>query len=160
MMISLVDIIFILIILYFAISSAQNGLIKEVFGKLAVIFGVLAGVYFCGILTPYLARIVNFPVLDTILAFMLIFTAVFLFIKIVQIILSGLFKCEVLKSLDKALGFFLGVIEGTLIVSAVLILIVAQPWFNSSKLIENCAVWKFLEPILSPSVAFVSSKLV
>ena len=43
-----IDIVFFIIIAAFAIVAMIHGLIKELFGKLAVIAGVVAGFYFCG----------------------------------------------------------------------------------------------------------------
>jgi len=159
MMISLLDIILTVIILYFAISAARHGFLKELFGKLAFIIGFLGGVYLCGILTPYIDQIVRSHILSAILSFMLIFAAIFLFIKIIQIILSGIFKGEIAKSLDRALGFFLGAFEGIILVCLFLILVKAQPWINTDNFSNICSYWYLLEPILSPSVDFVSSHL-
>ncbi|MBQ5537667.1 MAG: CvpA family protein [Treponema sp.] len=160
MMISLLDVILAVVVFYFAVSAARNGLLKEVFGKLAVILGVVFGVYFCGLLSPYIRKTVDFPILDYILAFMLIFAGVFLLVKIVQIILGGFLKGEILGSLNHALGFFFGFFEGMIIVCSVLIILNAQPWVDVSRLVDNSGLWQFLRPALSPSVEFVSSRIV
>lgn len=159
MMISLFDIFLSIIILYFAVSSYKHGLIRELFGKLSFILGLLGGVFLCGLLTPYLDQVVRSHILSVILSFLLIFTVIFLFLKIIQILLSGIFKGEILKSLDKALGFFFGVLEGVILVCLLLISIKAQPWISTVNFKEYCFYWEILEETLMPAVDFVASHI-
>ncbi len=160
MMFSLLDLIFALFVLFFALSAMHAGFMREVLGKLAVIFGILGGVFISPLVSPNLLPFVKVGVLATILAFMLVFSAVFLIVKIVQVILVKTVRHGVIKKLDGALGFLLGFVEGTLLVCAFLVAIVAQPWINTGSLLENCAILSFLEPYLNPAVSFVSSRLI
>ena len=159
MMISLLDVALCVVVLYFALSAARHGFLKELFGKLSFIIGFLGAVFLCGILTPYFDNIVRSHLLSACLSFMLIFAVIFLFVKIVQMLLSGIFRGEIMRSLDKALGFIFGGIEGIVAVSLALILVKAQPWADTSRLGEICYFWEVLEPTLTPFVDFVSARL-
>ena len=52
-------------------------------------------------------------------------------------IVGKLFELNILNSLDRALGFFFGIVEGLAIVLLIMFLIVAQPFFNADSLIQN-----------------------
>jgi len=159
MMISLLDIVLTLVVLYFAVSASRNGFIAEVFGKLAFIFGFVGAVYLCGLLTPYFDQIVRSHILSACLSFMIIFAVIFLFIKIIQMLLSGIFRGKIARSLDRSLGFVFGLMEGVAFVCLFLIVVKAQPWADTSNFKDVCFYWEILEPTLTPSVDFVSAHL-
>lgn len=155
MHLTFVDTIFTVIILLFAFIACAHGLIKEIFGKIAVVAAILAALMFCGTLSPYLTGIVNNQAVCTILAFLMIFIAVFILVKVIQVIISGIFSGEILKSLDHVLGFIVGAIEGLIIVSLVFVIVKGQPWFDLSSLTENSFYWEILSPFLEkPVTAF------
>lgn len=160
MMISILDVFFTVVILYFVISSGRHGFLKEVFGKLAFLLGFIGAVFLCGRLVPYLDQIVRSHILSVCLSFMLIFIVIFLFVKIFQMILSGFIKGEIMKSLDHALGILLGLVEGVLIVCLCLILIKAQPWIDTSNFNNVCLYWDLFEPNLTPFVDYVGSRFI
>ena len=80
------------VILYFAITAAYNGFINEIFGKLAFFLGFVGAVFLCGMLTPYFDHIVRSRILSACLSFMIIFAVIFLFVKIIQMLVSGIFR--------------------------------------------------------------------
>lgn len=155
-----VDVVFAVVVLCFAVSAAVHGFIRELFGKLAVVAGVVAGFYFCGMLAPYFSRIIPVSAVDIVLSFVLIFVAAFLFVKILQILIGGIFSGEILKSLDRVLGFAFGALEGLLIVVCVLILLKAQVWFDIGFLTERSAFSTFLSPFLEKPVAYIQGMFV
>lgn len=155
-----IDIIFIVIILFFAVTACVSGLIRELFGKLAVVAGAVAAFFFSGKLSPYLFKIINNKTVDLVIAFLLIFIAVFLFVKIIQILFKNIFSGEILKSLDHVLGFIFGAIEGVAIVSCVLILLEAQIWFDASSLIDGSTISSFLIPVLQKPIGYIHGMFV
>ena len=136
-----------------------HGLIKELFGKLAVIAGVVAGFYFCGLLAPHIAKIIKIPAVDVVLAFILIFITAFLVVKIIQIIVGAIFSGEIMRSLDRVLGLAFGAIEGLLIVSCILILLKAQIWFDSDSLLSDSTVARIILPYLSQPISYIRGML-
>lgn len=159
MMISLLDIMLTVVILYFAITAAYNGFINEIFGKLAFFLGFVGAVFLCGMLSPYFDHIVRSRILSACLSFMIIFAVIFLFVKIIQMLVSGIFRGKIAHSLDQALGFVFGLMEGVGIVCLFLIIAVAQPWGNTAHFREICFYWELLGPSLAPSVDFVAAHL-
>ena len=154
-----IDIVFLIIILALALSAVVHGFIKELFGKLAVIAGVTAGFYFCGALAPHIGGIINIPAVDIVLAFLLIFITAFLLVKIMQIIAGAVFSGEIMRSLDRVLGFVFGALEGVLIVSCILILMKAQIWLDLDSLINPSAAWRTLGPFLDRPVTYIRGML-
>ena len=143
----------------FAFVAMIHGLIKELFGKLAVIAGVVAGFYFCGMLAPHIEKIIKIPAVDIVLAFILIFITAFLIVKIIQIIVGAIFSGEIMKSLDRVLGLAFGALEGLLIVSCILILMKAQIWFDFDSLLSSSTVANILLPYLEQPITYIRGML-
>ncbi|WP_294430521.1 CvpA family protein [uncultured Treponema sp.] len=154
-----IDIVFLIIIAAFAIMAMIHGFIQELFGKIAVIAGVVAGFYFCGLLAPHISKIIKIPAVDVVLAFILVFITAFLLVKIVQIIISTIFSGEILKSLDRVLGLAFGAIEGLLIVSCILIVLKAQVWFDFDSLTDSSTIYRILAPYLSSPINYIRGML-
>ena len=155
-----IDVVFIVVILFFAVTSCVNGLIKELFGKLAVVAGAVAAFFFFGRLSPFLFKTLHTPDFDLVIAFILIFVAVFLCVKILQIIFKSIFSGEILKSLDHVLGFIFGAVEGIAIVACVLILLKAQIWFDSSPVTNESTVSSLLLPVLQKPIDYIHGMFV
>ena len=154
-----IDIVFLIIIVAFAFMAMIHGLIQELFGKVAVIAGVVAGFYFCGILAPYISKFIKIPAVDVVLAFILIFITAFLIVKIIQIIVGAIFSGEILKSLDRVLGLAFGALEGILVVSCILILLRAQIWFDLDSLTDNSTIYNILKPFLEYPINYIRGML-
>ncbi|MGI5057959.1 CvpA family protein [Treponema pectinovorum] len=155
-----IDIVFTILILFLGIMVCVKGFIKELFGKLALVAGIFAGILFSAKLSPYLENFINNKGVCLVLSFVLLFITAFLLVKIIQTIVGGIFGGEILRSLDRLLGFCLGTLEGLLLVCVVLVLIKAQPWFDLSVITNGSFYWqvlsKFLEkPILAVAGIFI-----
>lgn len=147
-----IDIVFFIVLLVFGIMACAKGFIKELFGKLSVFAGLFAAVFFCGRLSPYLEKIIRSKAVCAVVSFILLFITVFLLVKIIQTIISGAFKGEILKSLDRVLGFAFGVLEGLVIVCLFLVLIEAQPWFDPAPVAGDSFFWRLLSGVLERPV--------
>ncbi len=155
-----IDIVFLIIIASFAFMAMIHGLISELFGKLAVIVGLVAGFYFCGLLAPHIAKFIKIPAVDVVLSFILIFVTAFLLVKIIQIIVGAIFSGEIMKSLDRVLGLAFGALEGALVVCCILILIKAQIWFDLNSIVDSSTTWKYLNPFLEAPIKYIRGMLV
>lgn len=148
------DIILLVLILFFIIKAAIRGLVDEFFGIATFIFGAYLAIRLAPKLKPYLASNMN-PTLANILAFLILFIVFFLITKILQIIIKSIFSGQILSSLDHALGFIYGAAEGIVLVIIVLSVMSAfQPWIDTASLREN----SFFGKILGNLINAVSTK--
>ena len=157
---SVVDIVFAIIILFFALTAGAHGLIRELFGKISFVAGLIAALFFCGKLSSRFTSIENQHIRAA-LAFVALFVAVFLCVKIIQITLEKIFSGEILGSLDKALGFLLGAVEGFAVVCFIFVVLEAQSWFTlPESLTGKSFFWGILKPILAKPVEYLGELFV
>ncbi len=157
-----IDIVFFIIILVFAVIAAANGFIKELFSKLAVILGIVVSVSFFGKLEPYMEQVIHNKAVATVVAFLLLFIVTYLLVKIVQHLVGAAFKGEILRGLDRTLGFVFGAIEGLIVVSLILIIVNAQPWFTKAAdaVTYKSFFWNLLGGILKQPTDYVRGMLI
>lgn len=153
---TLFDVILFVVILTFAIIAMARGFIKAIFSKLCWIFGLIFAILFYKKLAVQMKSLVHNEVLSLILCFILIFVVVFLIIKIIQVVLERVFGGEIMKGLDRALGFFFGLVEGVLFVFVVSFILINQPWFDFSKLFEGSLIIRLLTPLLDYSATSIN----
>lgn len=138
-----------IIILIFAIAGIVKGFINNVMGKLALALGIILACMFYKTAASNLLSSVENETFRNILGFLIIFVVVFLIVKCIQVIISRVFEWEVLKSLDRTLGFVFGAVEGLAVICLLLFLLSIQPFFDASKLYENSFFYSILNTILS-----------
>lgn len=134
---NLFDLVCIGIIAVCVLMATLHGFVTELFDKLAFIGALVVAVLFTVPFRPAVTAFVKNPIVGTILAFVIIFVAVFLAIKIIQELLVRIFSAHILKSLDHALGFLFGILEGCIIVSCLLYIGAVQPWFDTDALFSG-----------------------
>lgn len=148
-MFTLTDLIILLIILIFAVIATAKGFINAIFGKLCWILGIIFAFLFYKKLVNHMTQLVHNETVSAILCFVLIFVVVFLIVKIVQTILSKIFDGEIMKGLDRSLGFFFGLLEGFVVVFVIVFILMNQPWFDVSKLFEGSFFVGLIQPLLN-----------
>ncbi len=146
---AVIDIIFAILLVFCIIRVTVKGFVSEFFSKAAVILGVLGAVLFFRMLTPVAAKLLGESVFSGIVAFLLLFIGIYLITKIVQTYVGSLFKGETLISLDRALGFFLGLLEGLLVIVVCLIVIRLQPFFDPESLTSGSFFSRLFSPFLT-----------
>lgn len=134
---TMIDWVFSLIIFAFAIVGIIKGFIDNIFGKLALILGIFIAILFYKNIAATLLKDIKFPLAANIIAFLLIFVVVFLIVKIIQMIVSKVFEWSILKSLDRTLGFFFGLVEGAVVICLIILLLDAQPFINVNSLFDG-----------------------
>ncbi len=144
-----VDICFLLVILVFAVSALCKGLIKEFFSKAALIGALAAAIAFTPGLDVYMADTIRSPIVSRVLSFLLIFVAVFLVMCIIQHVTARIFSGEIMRGLDRALGLLLGIAEGIVVVSFVIIVMRVQPWFDTEQVFAGSLFWRLLSGFLN-----------
>ncbi|MBQ0002488.1 MAG: CvpA family protein [Treponema sp.] len=144
-----VDIVFCVIILILCIRASIKGLIDEFFGLGTFIFGAYLAYRFMHLLKPYLAACMN-DTIAAILSFILIFVAIFLIIKIIQLALKSIFSGSILKSLDHGLGFFFGAAEGIFLVVLIIIgMKMFNNYFDTTAIRESSVLCRFLSSLVN-----------
>ena len=121
-----VDICFLILMLVFAVLALLKGFIKEIFGKVSVIGGLACSIVFSPRLTPYVENALHNKIVSVVLSFLLVFVAVFLVICIVQRVFEKIFSGEIMRGLDRVLGFLLGAAEGLVVVLFLMVVVTIQ----------------------------------
>lgn len=144
-----IDYIFCFVIILFAILGVVKGFIDNIFGKLSWILGIIgAFIFYDQVARNVLTGITN-HIAANILAFIILFVIIFLIIKMIQVIIGRLFECQVLNSLDRALGFFFGIVEGIAVVALIIFLLCNQPFFNINNLFDGSFFFSLFNRFLS-----------
>ncbi len=152
MMIGMLDIIFFVIILIISVGAAFKGLIKEVLGKAAWILAIILSIFFYANGAKFLADKIKNQTLCYICSFVIIFLGVFLVVKVIEVILSKIFKGEIIGGLNRAAGFLFGIAEGFVLVFAILFVIHRQPWIDTSSITKDSRLDRFYTSKIEPAV--------
>ncbi len=136
------DLILFGITLIFCLRGAIRGFIDEIFGIGTFFISLYIAFRFNSIVPQYLPDNLH-PLLMKVLSFLVIFICAFLILKIIQLIIKGLFSAKILKSLDHALGFFFGFVESIFLIAVIFFVILligkyidVQPLLKDSLLFE------------------------
>ena len=158
---TIIDVIYLIVILFFAIIGIKNGFIKEVFGKLAVILGIIAGISFTSSLQPAMSKFISNTAVSTVVSFFILFVAVFLLVHIVQVIVAKIFEGDILQGLDRVLGFIIGAAEGAVVVCLLLILMISQPWSEDiQRFAQNGMFYTILNPFIASPIEYMQGVFV
>ncbi|MBD5413401.1 MAG: CvpA family protein [Treponema sp.] len=155
-----VDICFLILILVFAVLALLKGFIKEIFGKVSVIGGLACSIVFSPRLTPYVEDAIHNKIVAVILSFLLVFVAVFLMICIVQRIFEKIFSGEIMRGLDRVLGFLLGAAEGVVIILFLMVIVTIQPWFDTKSIIDGSLFFSMFSSFIDSSAQYIKGMAV
>ena len=148
---SVLDAIFILLIVVFALRCYVKGFISEILSMAAIVLGLLASLFFYKNGAEYL-RLKFWPDLKTIpeiIAFVALFLIVFILIKSLEIMLKGIIQGIKLGGADRFLGVIFGFAEGIAVISLVLFLLRIQPLFDPSSLLSDSIFARLLLPLIT-----------
>lgn len=149
MSVAFIDVFFLIIIVLFSILIAIKGFVAEFFGKAAFGLAVIFAVLFFDNLTPLIMSFVPVPVLPSIISFIIIFSIVYIVLKMIQIITKKLFFTgPVMGGLDRSLGFLLGLVEGIVICAFICVIMQIQPFIDLSGVLGNSIFFAILQPII------------
>jgi len=143
------DIVLLILMLFMIIRSSIKGFVAEFFSKAAVILAIMAAILFYRPLSPYVVRISGADSLTQIISFLLLFLVVYLVVKLIQQVVGKAFEGESMTNLDRALGFFLGIAEGFLLILFLLFIIKSQHFIDLSFITRDSFFSRIFEPFLS-----------
>ena len=150
-----VDFVFAIVVVILALRAAIRGFVKELLGTAALILGIVAAVLFSGLASGLIDDLVGSSVWSQVIAFLGIFLIVYLVMKIFEGALNRLIERIHLNQLDHALGLFLGIVEGLVVVFVFLLLIQIQPFFEPEDLIGGSLFARVLVPFLPFAAEFL-----
>lgn len=131
------DIVLGLVIIIMAIRCTMRGFVTEVLSFAAIILGLLFALLFYDQASVLLDENWKVTTWNPIISFLVIFLVVYLVIKLIEKGLDNLLERIHLDKLDRALGLFLGLIEGVLVSGIVVFVMTIQPFFEVAETIEN-----------------------
>ncbi len=153
------DLLLSALIILLMLKVTLSGFIAEFFSKAAVIAGTITAIMFYRLLSPLIVSLLGPAIFPDIVAFLLIFLAVYLVIKYIQNLAGAAFESETMTNLDRAMGFFLGIAEGLLLVIVILIFLKNQRWFDASRIMHNSVYAELLNPFLPEGIGFLGNFL-
>jgi membrane protein required for colicin V production len=154
-----VDIVALVIILVAAIRCTFRGFVAELMAFAALIVGVAAAIIFGGMVTPLLENYLGQTFWTPIAAFLGTFLIAYLLMKLFEGALHRVIDKINLEKLDQALGFFLGAVEGVLLLLLLYFLINIQPLFDVEPLFNGSKVAPVLEKLLPLGQEFMNSAI-
>lgn len=154
---AVIDFIFIGIIILFAVIGVIKGFIDNLFGKLSWILGLIFAFFFYDTVARNALSGLKNQIVANILAFIIIFIIVFLIVKMVQVILSKINNLPILNSLDRALGFLFGIVEGIAVVTLIIFILCNQPFFSIENIFNGSFFFDLFNKFL-PMVDFSEIK--
>lgn len=148
---------FALIMLLLAgIRTAFTGFVREISTLAWLIFGTAGGFLFSGMLAPLFERWLGPGPLNQVLGFLAIFLLVFLIVSIAASSIRSMLENAELQSLDKGLGFLLGVLEGVIIVFAVFFVLNLQTIWPVHEQLSASMASRILSPFLPYAHGFLA----
>jgi len=150
-----IDIVFALLVVIAAIRGAFRGFVTEVGSMAALILGFGAAIVLYKPVALLLDKRLGPSIWNQLIAFLILFLLGYLLVKLVQRMLQNIIERLNLDRLDSALGFFLGLAEGLLVVAVALFIINWQPFFDPKSLLGSSFFARMLFPVLpSPERIF------
>ncbi|MGP1455418.1 MAG: CvpA family protein [Treponema sp.] len=148
MVLSLLDWIFIIVSILIILHSTVRGFIHDFFAIASFLIGTAGAFLFFHNLSPFVMRTFSVPLwASNFIAFFALFIALFLTIKCIQLIINMLFSHSVLRSLDHALGFFLGIFESALVITIILFILKIQPFIAPDRLFAGSMIASLFFPV-------------
>jgi membrane protein required for colicin V production len=145
-----VDVFFVIVALILVIRSTLRGFVAEFMSLMAVVCGLTAAIllYRAGgafIREKFMNGVKYLP---EIVAFAGLFFILFAFVKLMEYMLAEIVDRIKLYALDRFLGFVLGIAEGMVVVSLILLLFTVQPLFDEEPLLRGSVFAEFLLPVI------------
>jgi len=142
------DIVSLIILLILAIRATFRGFLTEIMAMASVIVGITVAVIFAHPVSVILQKYIGDSFWNTIISFLALFLVTYLIIKIFENSLNVLIEKVQLEKLDQSLGFFLGLIEGFLLVVIIVFVMNAQHIFDIRNLLDNSIAASVAEKII------------
>lgn len=144
-----VDLVFILIILFFTIRCIIKGFVAEIMSAASIVGGIILGFFFSDYLTILIHKHLGFQWWNKLISFLVIFLLVYIFVKLIQGVFHAIVEKINLERLDRSLGFFLGLFEGVAVVVLLITVIDAQPFFPSDAILGGSIISNYVLSVIT-----------
>ncbi len=152
---AVIDLVFTLLIVAASLRGAIRGFITEIGMMAALIVGLGGALVFTKSFARLLGQYFGDSLWNQIIAFLVIFLLIYILVKLLESLLRNIVDRLNLERLDRALGLFLGLGEGVLLVGILLFLLNWQPFFEVDQLLGSSIFAQLLFPLLpSPDRIF------
>ncbi len=141
------DIICILLLLVFIVRGLIRGFVTEFSAIAAILSGVLIASFFSGIAASVLDQYLEPSFWNQVIAFLSLFIVTYLIVKLFEAGLKSLIEKANLTNLNKALGVFLGLLEGFALIFIVIFILQLQPFIQTDTLIAESLFAPMLLPL-------------
>jgi len=142
------DIVFLILIAFAALRAGIRGFVHEFLSMAAVLLGIATAVLFSGIAAQLVQPYLGAGTWSQVVAFLGLFLIVYVIVRLFENALNRLIERINLESLDRALGFFLGIAEGLILVFVLVLVLQLQPVFDADQLLLESEIARFLIPLL------------
>jgi membrane protein required for colicin V production len=142
------DVLFTGLILVLIVRASIRGFVAEALSMAAIVAAVAAAILFATPVAGMIEARFGPSIWSRIGAFLALFVVAYLLVKVVEGLLHRVLESLNLNQLDRALGVVLGAVEGLLVVSALIVILSMQPFFDPRELLEGSIYVKFLGPVL------------
>jgi membrane protein required for colicin V production len=153
------DAIGIIILIVAAIRGAFRGFVTELMSTLSILAGVLVAIIFTAPTAPLLVPYIGNTFWTPIVAFLLLFVVTYLLVKLLEALLHGLVERIEIEKLDQALGFFLGIVEGLLLLAVLVFLLRIQPFLEIRGLFEGSFLADLMQRVIPIGAQFIEERL-
>ncbi|MBN2653178.1 MAG: CvpA family protein [Spirochaetales bacterium] len=136
------DIIFILVLVVFGIRGIVKGAVSELTSLGILILSIVGSIFLRKPIADFISSIFKIEKIGSvnpaeIVAVLLIFICLYAFLRLIESKIHDALESVDLSNLDKAFGFFLGLLEGVCICFLVVFLLTHQLFFDVSQLISD-----------------------
>ncbi len=149
MTVSILDIIFLVIIVACVLIATIKGFVKCFLSKAAIIASILLALSFTPNAAQIIKKWVDIQYVTSILAFIAVFVIAFLVLKLLQLLIEKIFSGRVLKTLDRIFGAVWGILIGLLFVIVILLVLKIQPFANTQNLLDSSFFANMLLPFFA-----------
>jgi membrane protein required for colicin V production len=148
--ITVIDYIFIFLILLMIVHGFFKGFIEELFSWAAIILAIWTAVLLNSAAAAFIREraMQNVRVVPEILGFAAVFILVMIVIKFLEKILKDVIAGANLGNVNKFLGALFGLIEGFAFVILIIFVLSVQPLFNASKILGESIFAQIMLPLI------------
>lgn len=154
-----IDIIILIILIFFAFRGFNRGFIYELFSIAILIIGLLASFLFFKQISVILNQYINNRELSYIVAFLAIFIGITISLITIRNILSNLIESLNITEIDNFLGLIFSIINVIFVVSFVLIFLERHPVFGIEKAIGKSLIFPYIKRVFFAVVSVLPIKI-
>jgi len=154
-----IDVIIIILIIFYTFRGYRKGLIYEVFSIGIILIGLLASFLFFKQLSVILNQFFNNKDLSLIISFLAIFIGVAISLITMRNILSNLIETLNLTEIDSILGMVIGALKVILVISVILLFIESHSMFGLEKAIKHSFSYPYIKRIFHALISVFPIKV-